>query len=85
MTTISTEREVATGQPSVVNQSAVRLPFGLLGFEKFQEFVLLGRPEEAPFLWLQVKGDQKLAFLVVAPQAAAPYTPQEQVRPAYRL
>jgi flagellar assembly factor FliW len=68
MTMISSEKEVVNTQPAVVNPSTVRLPLGLLGFENFQEFVLLGRPEEAPFLWLQVKGDQKLAFLAVAPQ-----------------
>jgi flagellar assembly factor FliW len=31
---------------------------------------LLGSPEEAPFLWLQMVDDPKLAFLVVSPAAA---------------
>jgi flagellar assembly factor FliW len=84
MTMISAEREVAGAQLPGINQSTVRLPFGLLGFEKFQEFILLGRSEEAPFLWLQVKSDQKLAFLVAAPQDVVfeycPHLSEDDVR-----
>src|SRR5262245_23955366 len=43
------------------------LPLGLLGFEKFKRYVLLGSPEEAPFLWLRMVDDPNLAFLVVSP------------------
>jgi flagellar assembly factor FliW len=31
--------------------------------------VLLSKPDEAPFLWLQMLDDPNLAFLVVAPSA----------------
>ena len=40
---------------------------GLLGFEEVKEYVLLGSPEEAPFLWLQMVDDPNLAFLVISP------------------
>ena len=77
MTMIATEREVASAISPVTNQNTVHLPLGLLGFEKFQEFVLLGCSEEAPFHWLQVKGDQELAFLVAAPEdVLGEYCPQ---------
>src|SRR6266581_6340056 len=46
------------------------MTLGLLGFEKHKHYVLLGSPEEAPFLWLQMVDDPKLAFLVVSPAAA---------------
>lgn len=77
MTTILTEREVVKARSAATNQSTVRLPLGLLGFEKLHEFILLGRSEEAPFLWLQVKGDQKVAFLVAAPKdVVGEYSPR---------
>src|SRR5271163_337613 len=47
--------------------NVILLPFGLLGFERVKNYVLLTRPEEDPFLWLQMVGDTKQAFLVVAP------------------
>ncbi len=40
---------------------------GLLGFEQFKHYTLLGCAEEAPFLWLQVVEDPSLAFLVISP------------------
>jgi flagellar assembly factor FliW len=51
------------------NQGMITLPGGLLGFEKYRNFVLLGSPEEAPFLWLQMVDEPGLAFLVVSPSA----------------
>lgn len=55
---------------------ALTLPLGLLGFEPFKRYVLLSRPEEAPFLWLQVLDHPQLAFVVVSPTvAAADYEP----------
>jgi flagellar assembly factor FliW len=54
----------------------VRLPLGLLGFERVKEVLLLANPTEAPFLWLQLPDDASLAFLVVNPFLIAPdYSP----------
>ncbi len=68
---------------SVVEPAPVRdgnvlqLPLGLLGFEQFKRYALLSRPEEAPFLWLQVLDQPNLAFVVVSPTAVAPdYEPE---------
>jgi len=58
-------------------ESTIRIPMGLLGFERIKEYVLLSDPAEEPFLWLQVSDDAKLAFLVVAPQPLLPaYKPE---------
>jgi flagellar assembly factor FliW len=47
--------------------SLIQLPLGLLGFERVKNYILLTRPEEDPFLWFQMVGDAKHAFLVVPP------------------
>ncbi|KAF0171853.1 MAG: hypothetical protein FD161_4216 [Limisphaerales bacterium] len=58
-------------------ENVLQLPLGLLGFEQFKRYELLSRPEEAPFLWLQVLDQPDLAFIVVAPTAVLPdYEPQ---------
>ncbi|MBE7498727.1 MAG: flagellar assembly protein FliW [Verrucomicrobiales bacterium] len=55
----------------------IRLPSGLLGFEHLCAYVLLADPAEAPFLWLQVLDDPRLAFLVVPPLSLLPqYRPE---------
>lgn len=54
----------------------VRLPLGLLGFEKIKSYWLVTNPEEEPFSWLQVPDEGDLAFLVVPPGAILPdYAP----------
>lgn len=57
---------------AVQDENIVHLPLGLLGFETVKEYVLLAKPEEAPFLWLQVLGKPSTAFLVVPPAAVVP-------------
>jgi flagellar assembly factor FliW len=60
----------------VEDKSTVRLPLGLLGFERIKEYRLLANPAEAPFLWLQWPNDASLAFLVINPFLVAPdYSP----------
>ena len=58
-------------------ESTIRMPFGLMGFERVKEYLLLADPAEEPFLWLQVSNDANLAVLVVAPQPLLPaYKPE---------
>jgi flagellar assembly factor FliW len=45
----------------------IQLPYGLLGFERVKNYVLLTRPAEEPFMRLQMVGDTKRAFVVVPP------------------
>jgi flagellar assembly factor FliW len=61
-----------TGNLLERNHCVVRLPLGLLGFERCKSFTLFARPEEEPFLWLQAVGNPKLAFLVMSPFIAVP-------------
>lgn len=59
------------------SEQIIRVPLGLLGFERFKRYRLLAHPEEAPFLWLQVVDEPSLAFLVVSPFVArADYAPE---------
>lgn len=54
----------------------IEFPAGLLGFEHFKKYVLLGAEEEAPFMWLQVVEEPNLAFVVVPPAVVvSDYTP----------
>ena len=57
---------------AVKNENIIHLPLGLLGFESIKEYVLLSKPDEAPFLWLQMLDDPNLAFLVISPLAVLP-------------
>lgn len=55
----------------------VQIPLGLFGFEKVKNYRLLGRPQEAPFFWLEREDDRNLAFLVVSPfEVEAAYQPE---------
>ena len=50
----------------------LRLPGGILGFEQMKDYLLIANPDEEPFLWLQVKDDATLAFVVIDPFLVAP-------------
>lgn len=52
--------------------SDVRLPMGLLGFEDLKDYILVSKPDEEPFQWLQVKENSPLAFVVINPFLVAP-------------
>ena len=49
----------------VAQENIIQLPLGLFGFEQIKRYVLLARPEEEPFLWLQMMEEPSLAFLVI--------------------
>jgi flagellar assembly factor FliW len=57
---------------TVSGENLLRLPFGLLGFERVKNYALLRRPHEEPFFWLQMLEEAKHAFLVVSPFLAVP-------------
>ena len=62
---------------TVTGESLLRLPLGLLGFERVKNYALLTRPHEEPFFWLQMLEEAKHAFLVVSPFIAVPdYEPE---------
>jgi flagellar assembly factor FliW len=67
----------AVAEPVGKQETTLRLPMGLLGFEKVTSYRLLADPEEAPFCWLQMVADPSLAFLVIAPTyVSTTYNPE---------
>src|SRR3984957_20355936 len=58
-----------TGQ---TGQTQIQLPYGLLGFERYKNYVLIANPLEEPFLWLQMLDNGRKAFLVVSPFLVKP-------------
>jgi flagellar assembly factor FliW len=59
----------------------VRLPYGLVGFERVKSYSLLTKPEVSPFVWLQMLGEPKHAFLLLPPDLAVPdYKPDLDAR-----
>jgi flagellar assembly factor FliW len=65
-----------TEAPPMATANEVRFPMGLLGFEHLKDYLLVANPAEEPFLWLQVKDNGPLAFVVVNPFLVAPdYVP----------
>jgi flagellar assembly factor FliW len=53
-------------------QNLIQLPYGLLGFERVKNYVLLANPQEEPFQWLQMLDSARKAFLVVSPFLIVP-------------
>lgn len=56
----------AYGLIDVDDRQKITFPNGLLGFEKFKDFVLLDA-ERQPFYWLQSMDVEALAFILVNP------------------
>jgi flagellar assembly factor FliW len=63
---------IETEPAATVAASEVRLPMGLLGFEKMKDYLLIANPAEEPFGRLQVKGDASIAFVVLNPFLIVP-------------
>src|SRR5690242_19394268 len=59
-------------KPAMNGENHIKLPFGLLGFERVKSYVLLTSQQEEPFMWLQMVDDARQAFLVVSPFLVAP-------------
>jgi len=57
---------------NVKNENVIQLPYGLLGFERVKNYVLLSQPHEKPFMWLQMLDNASQAFLVVSPFHVVP-------------
>lgn len=64
---MNTLEEMAPEQNATHGAEVIQLPYGLLGFERVKKYMLLTRPGEEPFLWLQMLEDTRQAFLVIPP------------------
>jgi flagellar assembly factor FliW len=60
------------GQIAVRPDQIIVLTPGLLGFSKFQRYVLIEHQTESPFLWLQSLENPDLAFVVIDPGLIVP-------------
>jgi flagellar assembly factor FliW len=68
---------VETEELSVASDNLVRLPLGLLGFERHTRYLLVAREDEAPFAWLQMADPPQQAFLVLPTAGLLPdYHPE---------
>lgn len=56
----------AYGMIDVDERQKIHFPKGILGFEKFKEYVLLDA-ERQPFYWLQSMDVERVAFILVNP------------------
>ncbi len=66
-----------TKAESTAGEIRIHLPSGLLGFENYKDYVLLGSAAEEPFFWLQVANQRDLAFLAISPFQIVPdYAPE---------
>ena len=63
---------IETEPAAAVAASCVRLPMGLLGFERMKDYFLIANPEEEPFGWLKAKVDASIAFVVLNPFLIVP-------------
>ena len=68
LATIECENSPVSAEPAV-GPDVLNLPFGLLGFEEVKRYLILGKPDEHPFMWLQMTEAPSQAFLVVPPAA----------------
>ena len=72
----------AYGSIDVDERQRIEFPYGILGFEKLQSYVLLDAPQQ-PFYWLQALDLVEVAFVLISPVIFRPdYTvevPQEEL------
>jgi flagellar assembly factor FliW len=68
---LTMENYCAQTQPQPAND-VIRLPYGLLGFERVKNYMLLANRDEAPFMWFQMLEEAKRSFLVVVPTVVMP-------------
>jgi len=55
----------------------LRLPLGLIGFPDSHNFELLYEPDQLPFRWLRLLGQEELHFVVMEPGGIIPdYQPE---------
>ena len=72
----------AYGSIDVDERQRIEFPYGILGFEKLQSYVLLDAPQQ-PFYWLQALDLVEVAFVLISPVIFRPdYTvevPKEEL------
>lgn len=55
-----------------ISPRRISLPHGLVGFEDYKSFELLGVPDQFPFLWMRLHGPDTFDFVVIEPGGIIP-------------
>ncbi|MBN1551789.1 flagellar assembly protein FliW [bacterium] len=55
------------GELTVPEETILCFPEGIIGFEKFKQYVILSKKENAPLRWLQSLDEPSLAFIIINP------------------
>lgn len=69
---MNTEAVLEPETTELNDQVIIQLPYGLLGFERVKKYIVLARPQEAPFMWMQMMDNTRKAFLIVSPFLVKP-------------
>jgi flagellar assembly factor FliW len=65
---MKTCEKIKTKKKAAKSRNVVKLPYGLIGFERVTNYALLYNPAEKPFLWFQMLDGAKHAFLLLPPR-----------------
>ena len=57
------------GEINIADEEIIEFANGLLGFEKFNRYVILNTEDGSPFRWMQCVDDGDLAFVLIEPLA----------------
>jgi flagellar assembly factor FliW len=55
------------GRLSFTNEEVIRVLMGILGFSRYQKYIIIEREEDFPFKWLHSVEDPSLALVVTDP------------------
>jgi flagellar assembly factor FliW len=65
------------GDIEFAKSDVIHFPEGMVGFEKFDKYVVIHTKEGSPYRWLQSTQEAKLAFLVSIPESfVTEYAPE---------
>ncbi|MBF0477601.1 MAG: flagellar assembly protein FliW [Deltaproteobacteria bacterium] len=66
-TPLANFKTVRFGEIQYSPEQIIRMDRGILGFEKRKLYMIIERPEDFPFKWLQSLDDPGLAFVIMDP------------------
>jgi len=60
------------GDITVEDQSVISVKGGIIGFARYEKYVIVEHKSESPFFWLQAADSPDLAFVIVNPSLFKP-------------
>ncbi len=55
------------GKLDIAEETIITFPEGIIGFEKFKQYIILSKTNNAPLRWLQSVEEPNLAFIIISP------------------